>query len=172
MFWEKRCVNPVILDYSSHLHSSLFLPQEQWGKSNTNVFGLRGSEVTSSHRALQNFGNRTFIVGDFGNRTFITGGFEGDTFSSSNAWTTGGGIGGGGGVGYSTVNNKTVSTISGNITKSPDGDVFYFSGTSFSIGDGFALQLRTNFRHRRWRKQRRKQWQRQQRQNQWQRPQQ
>jgi hypothetical protein len=232
------------LDYSSHLHS-LFL-QWQWEKSNTNLFALRGSEVTSSHRMLQNFGNRSFVMGDSGNRSegfpafgsavmgnlgdrsegfpafgsvvvgnlgdrsegfpafgsvvvgnlsdrsegfpafgsvvmrnfgdrsegFPAFGIEGGTFSSSNASTTGGGIGGGGGVGYNTVNNKTVSTISGNVTSSPDGDVFYFPGTNFSIGDGFALQLRTNFRQRRWRKQRRRQWQRQQRQNRWQRPQQ
>jgi hypothetical protein len=158
----EKCVNPLI-----H-HSSLFLQQEeQWEKSNTNLPALRGSEETSSHRALQISGNRTSI-----DRTFITGGMEGDTFSSSYASTTGGGIGGGGGVGFSTVNNKTVYMISGNVTTGPEGDVFYFPGTIFSIGDGFALQLRTNLRHRRWRKQRRKQWQRQQRQNQWQGPQQ
>jgi restriction endonuclease S subunit len=155
-------------------HSFPLSTNQQWAKSNTNLFALRGSEVESRHRSLQNFGNRSYVVVDFGNRPegFPAFGIEGGTWSSSNASITGGGTGGGGGVGYITVNNKTVSTISGNVTTSPDGDVFYFPGTNFSIGDSFALQLRTSLRQRRWRKQRRKQWQRQQRQKQWQRPQQ
>jgi hypothetical protein len=138
---------------------------QRWAKSNTNPFALRGLKVASSHRELQNFGNRSFVVGDLGNRSegFPAFGNEGGTWSSSNASITGGGTGGGGGVGYITVNNKTISTISGNVTTSSDGDVFYFPGTNFSVGDGFALQLRTSLRQRRWRKQRRKQWQRQQR---------
>jgi restriction endonuclease S subunit len=147
---------------------------QRWVKSTTNLFALRGSEVASNHRKLQSLGNRSFVRGDFGNRSegFPAFGNEGGTWSSSNASITGGGSGGGGGVGFITVNNKTVSSISGNVTTSPDGDVFYFPGTNFSIGDGFALQLRTSLRQRRWRKQRRKQWQREERQQQWQRPQQ
>jgi hypothetical protein len=130
------------------------------------AFGIEGGTFSSS--------NTSIVMSDVGNRRegFPAFSIEGGTFSSSNTSTTGGGIGGGGGFGYNTVNNKTVSTISGNVTTSPDGDVFYFPGTNFSIGDGFVLQLRTNLRQRRWHKQRRKQWQRQQRQNRWQRPQQ
>jgi hypothetical protein len=153
--------------------------------NNTNLLALRGSETTSSHiRQLQqqfggqfggngNGGNANFQI-DFGNfgfpdglPAFGNGGFGSQPISYSNSYTniSGGGTGSGGGVGFAAVGNETVVTIAGNVTTNEAGDIFYLPGTNFSIGEGFGRQFQKNWQQRRWRKQRRKQWQLPQSQN-------
>jgi hypothetical protein len=110
---------------------------------------------------LLEFSNRPSDFGNFGGN-FGAGDFSSFSNSTSNGDASGGGNGvgnsAGGSVGWGVVNGEIVVTTSGNVTTNPEGDVFYFPNGNFTIGEGFGLVFQTNWRKKRWRKQRRKQW--------------
>jgi hypothetical protein len=182
------CTNLLhILLCISHLTFHLY--QQQWwqpnskseSNSNTNLLALRGSETTTSSHSRQlqqnyagnaNYGgNANFQIPNFGNvadnfpniPTFGTGTLGGGSqpISYSNSYTniSGGGTGVGGGAGFTQVGDETDYSISGNVTTNEAGTIFYLPGTNFTIGEGFFREFQVNWQQRRWRKQRRKQWQ-------------